>query len=197
MALPHDYRRRLRRVADPRAAVHAAHSRITSKRRSTRAAITSSTCSKSTCQTHLEHGNRVEILTNGDRFYPAMLDAIRARARDDQRWSATSSRSGEIGDRFIEALCRARARRRPRDDRDGRDRQPSAPSASRRSGSRQAGCRVAALSAVHTWYRLSRLNNRTHRELLVVDGARGVRRRRRRRRLVGQADAAASRCGAT
>ena len=32
---------------------------------------------ESTCQTHLEHDNRVEILTNGDRFYPAMLDAIR------------------------------------------------------------------------------------------------------------------------
>src|SRR5262252_8351742 len=28
---------------------------------------------ESTCQTRLEHGNRVEILTNGDRFYPAML----------------------------------------------------------------------------------------------------------------------------
>jgi cardiolipin synthase len=34
---------------------------------------------------------------------------------------------------------------------------------------RQAGCRVAAYQRF-TWYRLSRLNNRTHRELLVVDG---------------------------
>jgi phosphatidylserine/phosphatidylglycerophosphate/cardiolipin synthase-like enzyme len=33
---------------------------------------------ESTCQTHLEDGNRVTILTNGDAFYPAMLAAIRA-----------------------------------------------------------------------------------------------------------------------
>src|SRR5882762_7558929 len=26
---------------------------------------------ESTCQTHLEHGNRVEVFTNGDAFYPA------------------------------------------------------------------------------------------------------------------------------
>src|SRR5207237_645791 len=35
---------------------------------------------------------------------------------------------------------------------------------------RAAGCRVAAYQRF-TWYRLSRLNNRTHRELLIVDGA--------------------------
>src|SRR5919197_2110947 len=32
-----------------------------------------------------------------------------------------------------------------------------------------AGCRVAAYQRF-SWYRLSRLNNRTHRELLVIDG---------------------------
>src|ERR1700730_14711044 len=32
---------------------------------------------ESTCQTHLQDGNRVDILTDGDNFYPAMLDAIR------------------------------------------------------------------------------------------------------------------------
>ena len=35
---------------------------------------------------------------------------------------------------------------------------------------RAAGARVAAYQRFK-WYRLSRLNNRTHRELLVVDGA--------------------------
>src|SRR5262249_34030980 len=35
---------------------------------------------------------------------------------------------------------------------------------------RAAGARVSAYQRF-TWYRLSRLNNRTHRELLVVDGA--------------------------
>src|SRR5262245_38783402 len=33
---------------------------------------------ESTCSTHLEPDNRIDILTNGDRFYPAMLAAIRA-----------------------------------------------------------------------------------------------------------------------
>ena len=77
---------------------------------------------ESTCQTHLEHGNRVEILTNGDRFYPAMLDAIRG-ARETINMECYIFKKGEIGDAFIEALCRARAGRRPRHDRDGRDRQ--------------------------------------------------------------------------
>ena len=36
---------------------------------------------ESICQTHLERGNIAEVLTNGDTFYPAMLDAIR-HARD-------------------------------------------------------------------------------------------------------------------
>ena len=31
-----------------------------------------------TCQAALHPGNRVEILTNGAQFYPAMRDAIRA-----------------------------------------------------------------------------------------------------------------------
>jgi cardiolipin synthase A/B len=34
---------------------------------------------------------------------------------------------------------------------------------------REAGCRIETYQAF-TWYRLARLNNRTHRELLIVDG---------------------------
>jgi cardiolipin synthase len=59
---------------------------------------------ESTCQTHLEHGNRVEILTNGDHFYPAMLDAIR-QARETITMECYIFKKGEIGDQFIEALC--------------------------------------------------------------------------------------------
>src|SRR5262245_50631846 len=36
---------------------------------------------QSTCQSELYHGNRVAIFRNGDRFYPAMLDAIRGATR--------------------------------------------------------------------------------------------------------------------
>jgi len=122
---------------------------------------------ESTCQTHLEHGNRVEILTNGDRFYPVMLDAIRG-ARETITMECYIFKRGEIGDRFIEALTeRARAGVRVTIVMDaigsfGAFRQSAKPL-------RQAGCRVAAYQRF-TWYRLSRLNNRTHRELLVVDG---------------------------
>ena len=140
---------------------------------------------ESTCLSTLTHGNRVEILTNGDRFYPAMLDAIRRRARDDQH-GVLHLQEREIGDQFIEALANGRA--------------PASASrwswmplaASARSGKAPVRCaKPAAASSLPeiTWYRLSRLNNRTHRELLVVDGARRVRRRRRCRRLVGRADA--------
>jgi hypothetical protein len=47
---------------------------------------------ESTCHTTLEHGNKIEIYTNGTAFYPAMLDAIRgARVRSTS--SVTSSRT--------------------------------------------------------------------------------------------------------
>ncbi len=122
---------------------------------------------ESTCQTHLEHGNRVEILTNGDRFYPVMLDAIRG-ARETITMECYIFKRGEIGDRFIEALAeRARAGVRVTIVMDA----IGSFGAFRQSAKRlrQAGCRVAAYQRF-TWYRLSRLNNRTHRELLVVDG---------------------------
>ncbi len=123
---------------------------------------------ESTCQTHLQEGNRVEILTNGDRFYPAMLEAIR-RAGETIHMECYIFKKGRIGDTFVDALAeRARAGVRVTLVMDAigsfgafrRLRKPL----------RAAGARVAAYQRF-TWYRLSRLNNRTHRELLVVDGA--------------------------
>src|SRR5439155_13712185 len=64
---------------------------------------------ESTCQTTLEHGNRIDILTNGTAFYPAMLDAIRA-ARETVNLECYIFKTGAIGDEFIAALSeRARA----------------------------------------------------------------------------------------
>jgi cardiolipin synthase len=122
---------------------------------------------ESTCQTHLEHGNRVEILTNGDAFYPVMLDAIRG-ARETVNMECYIFKKGVVGDAFIEALCeRAKAGVRVTIVLD------AIGSFGAYHNSRQpleaAGCRVAAYQRF-TWYRLGRLNNRTHRELLVVDG---------------------------
>ena len=122
---------------------------------------------ESTCQTQLERGNRVDIFTNGEAFYPAMLDAIR-QARETVTLECYIFKKGSIGDQFVAALCeRARAGVRVTIVMDaigsfGAFRQLSKPL-------QAAGCRVAAYQRF-MWYRLSRLNNRTHRELLVVDG---------------------------
>ena len=123
---------------------------------------------ESTCQTHLEPGNHVEILTDGDVFYPTMLEAIRG-ARETVNMECYIFKKGAIGDAFIEALCdRAKAGVRVTLVMDaigsfGAVRKAAKPL-------RAAGCRVAAYQRF-TWYRLSRLNNRTHRELMVVDGS--------------------------
>src|SRR5262249_7796771 len=123
---------------------------------------------ESTCQTRLEAGNRVDVFTNGDRFYPAMLDAIR-QARETINMECYIFKAGEIGQAFVDALCeRARAGVRVTLVMDAIGRF----GAFRRLRARRrpAGARGAAYQRF-TWYRFSRLNNRTHRELLVVDGA--------------------------
>jgi cardiolipin synthase len=122
---------------------------------------------ESTCQTHLEAGNKVEIFTNGDRFYPAMLEAIRA-AKETINMECYIFKKGEIGNQFVEVLCeRARAGVRVTIVMDaigsfGAFRKLRKPL-------RAAGARVKAYQRFK-WYRLSRLNNRTHRELMVIDG---------------------------
>ena len=122
---------------------------------------------ESTCQTSLRPGNKIEILTDGAAFYPAMLDAIRA-ATETINLECYIVRSGEVADRFVAALAeRARAGVRVRVVIDtlgslGSFRRTARPL-------REAGARVEPYQRF-TWYRLSRLNNRTHRELLVVDG---------------------------
>ena len=123
---------------------------------------------QSICQTSVHGGNRVEILTNGSQFYPAMLDAIRA-ARTSVNLEAYIVSPGEIADRFVEVMAeRARAGVEVRVvlDSIGSSRMRGLPV----QRLRQAGCHVYFYQSV-TLYRLHRLNNRTHRELLVVDGS--------------------------
>ena len=122
---------------------------------------------ESTCLAAITPGNRIEVLTNGDCFYPAMLDAIRG-ARETINMECYIFKKGAIGDQFIDGLAeRARAGVRVTLVMDaigsfGAFRKSAGPL-------REAGCRVEPYQKL-TWYRLSRLNNRTHRELLVVDG---------------------------
>ena len=112
-----------------------------------------------------------------------MLEAIRGATRSINM-ECYIFQHGRIGDEFIDALTRARAQRRQRDHRRRRDRQLHRCGAGRWRGCAPAGCRIQSYQALR-WYSLHRINNRTHRELLIVDGTVGLRRRRRHRRLVG------------
>jgi cardiolipin synthase len=122
---------------------------------------------QSTCQAALHHGNKVEIFTNGPEFYPAMLAAIRSATRS-VNMECYIFQPGRMADQFIEALS-DRARKGVNVtvvvDAIGSFSLWGRPV--RRL--RRAGCRIESYQRLH-WYRLGRINNRTHRELLVIDG---------------------------
>src|SRR2546425_691616 len=64
---------------------------------------------QSVCHTRLEPDNRIDILTNGPVFYPAMLDAIRS-AQQTVNMECYILKKGQAADRFVETLiARARA----------------------------------------------------------------------------------------
>jgi len=122
---------------------------------------------QSTCQAALHHGNRVTVFTNGVAFYPAMLETI-SQATHSVNMELYIFQPGKVANQFVTELS-AKARQgvivtivvdalgslalwgRP----------------VRRL--RKAGCRIQSYQRPR-WYSLARLNNRTHRELLVVDG---------------------------
>src|SRR5829696_6673065 len=58
---------------------------------------------QSTCQSSIYHGNRVDILTNGAQFYPAMRDAI-AGAEASVNLEAYILQPGEAADMLADAL---------------------------------------------------------------------------------------------
>src|SRR6266550_3996770 len=58
---------------------------------------------QSTCQAVIHRGNRVDILTNGAQFYPAMRDAIRA-ADASINLEGYIFRPGDAADMLIEAM---------------------------------------------------------------------------------------------
>jgi cardiolipin synthase A/B len=122
---------------------------------------------QSTCQAALHHGNRVTILTDGAAFYPAMLEAIRG-ATHSINMECYIFQEGRIADQFIDALAE-RARNGVNVtivvDAIGSFNMWGRPVARLRA----AGCRIQAYQRLR-WYSLHRFNNRTHRELLIVDG---------------------------
>ena len=115
-------------------------------------------------------GNRVDVLLNGDEIFPAMLQAIRS-AKTTITFETFIYWSGSIGSEFTNALAeRARAGVKVHVLLDwiGSNKMD----ASQLALMEQAGVQVRKYHKPH-WYQLGRLNNRTHRKLLVVDGETG------------------------
>jgi cardiolipin synthase len=118
----------------------------------------------------IHRNSRIEVLTNGREFYPAMLEAIRA-AKVCINLEAYIFARGEIAKQFVDALAeRARAGVTVKvvldyvgafgtPDRFFDD-------------VRAAGGQVCWYQPLR-WYTFKRFNNRTHRELLVIDGSVG------------------------
>jgi cardiolipin synthase len=121
----------------------------------------------STTQTAIHHDSHFEVLTNAEQFYPAMLEAIR-QAQTSISLECYIFKTDGIGRQFIKALCE-------RAETGVTVTVVADALGSFRLGLwqirilRKAGCRVQ-LYQRPKWYRLARLNNRTHRELTIVDG---------------------------
>jgi cardiolipin synthase len=112
-------------------------------------------------------GNRVVDLQNGEEIFPAMLEAIRG-ARKTITFETYIYWSGEIGERFAEALAeRARAGVEVHVTIDWAGSVKMEEALLQRM--EEAGVQVERYRPLR-WYNLHRLNNRTHRKLLVVDG---------------------------
>jgi cardiolipin synthase len=117
----------------------------------------------------LLEGNAAAELLNGDQIFPAMLDAIRS-ARSTVCFETYIYWSGVIGRRFTDALIeRARGGVRVHVMVDWMgakvDEQMLAEM-------RSAGIEFEFFRPLR-WYTLDRVNNRTHRKLLIVDGRLG------------------------
>lgn len=109
----------------------------------------------------------LEVLTNGLSFYPAELDAIRG-AKQSVNIEAYIFQKGGITDQYVSALTeRARAGVRVNLVIDAIG---SAGTTNRYLRPLlEAGGKVGWYNGL-SWYRLMHLDNRTHRELMIVDG---------------------------
>ena len=115
-------------------------------------------------------GNRVRMLDNGVEIFPAMLEAIRGAERTIN-FETYIYWSGDIGREFSEALSeRARAGVKVNVVIDWVGGMKMDAGVATRM--KAAGVRVQYYRPL-AWYNLSRINKRTHRKLLVVDGRLG------------------------
>ena len=116
-------------------------------------------------------GNKIELLNNGDEYFPAMLRAINA-AQHSVNFAAYIMDSDEIGRQFRDAFCeRARNGVEVRILLDGIGSGWNLDNSDVRM-LRDAGCKFAYYHPTHSW-RIDRTNRRSHRRVLVVDGKLG------------------------
>lgn len=113
-------------------------------------------------------GNTAELLVNGARFFPAMLDAMRGASRsitlETFIWQP-----GKISNEFIEVMCeRARAGVKVHVLVDGFGSGKFAEEDRTRLES--AGVDYSKYHRRHWWHLKANINHRTHRKILVVDG---------------------------
>ena len=118
-------------------------------------------------------GNRIVTLRNGDEIFPAMLRAIRGAKRTID-FETYIYWKGTVGRAFAEALAeRARAGVAVHIMLDWQGTQQM--DAASQNMMKDAGAEIAEYNPLawykpSSWYSLARLNNRTHRKLLIVDG---------------------------
>lgn len=115
-------------------------------------------------------GNQITPLQNGDEIFPAMLEAVRS-ARKSITFETYIYWSGKIGTEFTEALserARAGVKVNVMIDWAGSIKMEN----QLLEQMQQSGVQLHRYRPLH-WYNLGRLNNRTHRKLLVVDGRLG------------------------
>ena len=115
----------------------------------------------------LSGSNHVTDLQNGDEIFPAMLEAIQGAQRTIA-FETYIYWSGDIGQKIADALserARAGVKVKVMIDWAGSIKMDGA----LLDEMKEAGVDVQQYRPLH-WYTLSRINNRTHRKLLIVDG---------------------------
>jgi cardiolipin synthase len=116
-------------------------------------------------------GNKIQLLQNGDEYFPAMLQAIRA-ARQTINFEAYIFYSDSIGNQFRDALSE-----KARNGVEVRVLLDGIGSGWRLKNSdvrmmKDACCKFAYYHPVRSW-RVDRTNRRSHRRVLLVDGKLG------------------------
>jgi cardiolipin synthase len=117
---------------------------------------------------HVAGGNKITVLQNGVEIFPAMLETI-ASARHSIHFSTFIFSSGQIPQKFADAFSAAAKRgvevRMVLDKSGSKGVSPAL-----MAQMRKAGCKVNWFRPIR-WYSWAKYNHRTHRKLLVVDGA--------------------------